>query len=629
MRQLIIFTFIFILSIPSISGQTQQEKLNRFLRSVQKEAAAPGFSVSIVEKGEVIYEAAFGKELLGEEAAMRLESVLPIGSLTKSMTALALMQLVEKGQLDLDKAIVHYLPDFQTANSALSDKITCRMLLNNSSALYGGYSDGSLKEDAATFQLIRSLEGIYLEQEPGLYYRYSNTGFSVAGYLLHAISGESYAGYLTKHIFEPLGMNSTTTRSADFERLKSTYGHYYGMEKAIPAHSERNQAAEAMIAAGSLMRSSAKDLSAYMMALLNPEKFGILDVRSRDKLWETQSCFTGFSYEEGGEDEEFGYGLGWMRGNIEGKDLVFHGGSTGTASSIMILDPAHEIGVVVLLNLDYTFIDRYRFRSEFNIAYNLLRIVLGENPNAYGQPRIPDPSLNEFELDDKLYDRYIGSYQFAGGGDNFVYHGVELEIKEAQGGGLMGEVYRGKDLISQFKLDFVSRGLAMRRFQAQADPVRFRLDRSGEAKGVSVFGTRFIRRDSSYYTRYQELKAESWTCLFPKSYRIDYSEEGYIATNKDAYQIRMGFDMLKEEELIQEYFPNQSFEKQGKGQQQKMGAILWKQESFLGKNQQLLLLSSQLQGKNFKILMRTPRGKLSRAASTDLYGILRSFSLKE
>ena len=629
MRQLIIFSFIFTLLIPPISAQTQQEQFNRFLRSVEEETAAPGFSVSIVEKGEVIYEAAFGMEVLGQEAPMRVESVLPIGSLTKSMTAMALMQLVEQGLLDLDKAIVHYLPDFHTANSVQSDKITCRMLLNNSSALYGGYSDGSLQEDAATYQLIKSLEGIYLEQEPGLSYRYSNTGFSVAGYLLHAISGESYAGYLNKHIFEPLGMKSTSTRSADFERLNSTFGHYYGMKAAIPARSERNQAAEAMIAAGSLMRSSAKDLSAYMMALLDPEQFGILDVWSRDKLWEPQSCFAGFSHEEGGEDEEFGYALGWMRGNIEGKDLVFHGGSTGTASSIMILDPAHEIGVVVMLNLDYTFIDRYRFRTEFNIAYNLLRIVLGENPNAYGQPRIADPSLNEFELDGKLYDRYIGSYQFAGGGDNFVYHGVELEIKEAKGAGLMGEVYRGKALISQFKLDFVSRGLAMRRFQAQADPVRFSLDRSGEAKGVSVFGTRFIRRDSSYFQKYQVLDAESWNCLFPLSYKFEKDNGSYIAQNKEAFEIRIGFEPLSEEKLLQEYFPYQSFEKQGTSQQQKMGTILWKQESFVGKNQQLLLLSSQLNGRNFKILMRTPLGKLSRAASTHLYGILSSFSLKE
>lgn len=628
MRHLLILNLIFFVFPSFAFTQNQDLQLDRYLQSIHKEAAAPGFSVSIVEKGEVRYQAAFGKEILGQKAPMRVESVLPIGSLTKSMTALALMQLVEKGQLDLDKPIVEYLPEFQTAKPEKSSKITCRMLLNNSSALYGGYSDGSLEGDSATYQLMKSLEGTYLEQEPGLSYRYSNTGFSIAGYLLHAISGEAYADYLERHIFKPLDMKNSSTRVDEFGKLKSIDGHYYGINSSIPAHIERNREAEAMIPAGSLMRSSAKDLSAYMLALLNPNTSGIISTAGRDKLWEAQSCFAGFSYEEGGEDEEFGYGLGWMLGNIEGKELVFHGGSTGTASSMMILDPVHDIGVVILLNLDYTFIDRYRFRSEFNIAYNMLRIVLGESPNDYGQPRISDPSTNEFELDPKYYDRYIGSYQFAGGGDNWVYHGLDLFIKAGEGPFLIGEAYRGKQLISRFELDFVSRRLAMRRFQAQADPIRFNLDREAKVKGLQLFGSRFIRRDSSYANQFQELRGKGWACLFPKDYRIENLGGVYLAKNKKGHEIQISFDNVEPEEVLMKYFPDQKFERQGPRLQQKTGTIRWEQQSFTGKERQLMFLSSKPDGKGIQILLTTPSGELSRLASADLYEIISSFSRK-
>ncbi|MDW3650638.1 MAG: serine hydrolase domain-containing protein [Bacteroidia bacterium] len=628
MRHLLILNLIFFVFPSFAFAQNQDLQLDRYLQSIYKEAAAPGFSVSIVEKGEVRYQAAFGKEILGQKAPMRVESVLPIGSLTKSMTALALMQLVEKGQLDLDKPIVEYVPEFQTAKPEKSSKITCRMLLNNSSALYGGYSDGSLEGDSATYQLMKSLDGTYLEQEPGLFYRYSNTAFSLAGYLLHAISGEAYADYLERHIFKPLGMNSTSTRFTDFEQLESIDGHYYGINSSIPAHIERNQEAEAMIPAGSLMRSSAKDLSAYMLALLNPNTSGIISIAGREKLWEAQSCFAGFSYEEGGEDEEFGYGLGWMRGNIEGKDLVFHGGSTGTASSIMILDPLHEIGVVVLLNLDYTFIDRYRYRTEFNIAYNLLRIVLGQSPNEYGQPRITDPSLNEYDLDGGNYEHYIGSYQFAGGGDNFVYHGVGLQIKPEEKYGLVGEAYRGSQLLSRFQLDFVNKTLAMRRFQGQADPLRFSLDRKGQVKGVEVFGSRFIRRDSNYFQRFQELNTKEWKCLLPMAYQMEKNGEMYLLRKAETCEILLGFDNLSPEARLSNYFPDQAFERQGIIQQQKIGTTRWEQHAFLGSKRQVILLRSQLKGRHFQIVMSTPIGELSQLASSDLYGIISSFSRK-
>ncbi|MEM6805170.1 MAG: hypothetical protein AAF696_27485, partial [Bacteroidota bacterium] len=255
-------------------------------------------------------------------------------------------------------------------------------------------------------------------------------------------------------------------------------------------------------------------------------------------------------------------------------------------------------------------------------------IVLGESPNEYGQPRISDPSLNEFELESKLYDNYIGSYHFAGGGDNFVYHGVDLKIKAEEKYGLVGEVYRGSQLLSRFQLDFVNKALAMRRFQGQADPLRFNLDRKGQVKGVEVFGSRFIRRDKNYFQSFQELNTDEWKCLLPMAYQLERNGEKYVARKSEACEILMGFDSLSVEELLATYFPDQAFERQGIIQQQKIGATRWEQHTFLGKDRQSILLRSQFNARHFHITMSTPIGNLSQLASSDLYGIISSFSRK-
>lgn len=626
-RQIITICCISLFSY-GLPAQDLDKQWDRYLQSIYQKGAAPGFSVVIVEKGEVVFKKAYGQEVIDQHTPMRPESVLPIGSLTKSMTALALMQLVEAGKLNLDKPVVEYLPWFRTANINRNNKITTRMLLNNSSGLSGGYVDGSIKGDSATYYLLRSLDGSFLDQEPGLSYRYSNTGFALAGYLIHALSGQAYSDYLQEHIFQPLGMNHTSTDPDDFEKIHTLYGHFYGIEDAIPAKRERKQESGAMAPAGSLMRSSATDLAAYMIAMLNPEKSNILTHKSRDKLWQAQSCFLGLSYEDGGDDEEFGYGLGWMQGNIEGRELIFHGGSTGTASSLMILDPIHQRGVVLLLNLDYTFINRYQYASEFNIAHNLLRIRKGETTNQYGQPRIDDPSLNEFTLDNADYARYTGSYQFASGRDNFVYHGLEMKILEGKDGELLGEAWRGTDLITRFNLDFVSKRQAMRRYQAMPDPVRFELRADETVKGLHVFGTHFIRRDSSFSAGFQTLTAsdDRWNCLLPNVYEVFQKQDHVLAKGKEGVQIRFLSNDSPPEMILAQYFSEEKIDPQGKLQQQKIGPLRWTQRSFRSNKQQFMIVSTRSEGETIQILLSCPAGQLSRLAARDLYRIISSVS---
>ncbi|MEM6344788.1 MAG: serine hydrolase [Bacteroidota bacterium] len=630
----LIFLFSALLNAyPWLYAQNLEAKLDQYLSTTLQNAAAPGFSVAVVKQGEIVFARGYGHQVANQPQKMQAETVLPIGSLTKSLTALALMQLVEADQLALDRPIKDYLPWFRTANPQLSDRITPRMLLNNSSGLNGGLVDASLQGDTATHKLIRSLEAQYLERAPGASYEYSNTGFALAGYLVKALSGMEYAEYLEKHIFQVLDMPATSTRPADFERIGSIYGHYPSIERAIPAQREPANESGAMAPAGSLMRSSAKDLAHYMISLLDRGRFGehqLISPAGLQEMWRAQSCFPGFSYEDGGDNESLGYGLGWMMGEIEGDSLIFHGGSTGTASSMMILDPKAKIGVVLLLNLDYTFVNRYQYQSEFQLANNVLRIARGEGLSDYGQMRIADPTLNAFSLPEEKYQRYLGTYQFAGGWDvNFVYYGVDLEIKQV-GDDLLGELRRGERLLGRFQLDFINEQLAIRRYQAMPDPVRFSLREDGSVESLSLFGTQFIREDAKFKARYQPLEGpdSGWRCLIPRHYQLQKSQGDLLAMSSKGVRLRVKASPNDSHQLLQKLFPEREFIQQGVPQREKHGLQLWTQQAYYSQGndpQQCLLLSTDWQGQKLYFVLTCPFGDLSQAAAKDLYVVMNSF----
>src|SRR4030095_13300531 len=154
-------------------------------------------------------------------------TAIAVGSITKSFTALAVMHLVEKGKLNLDDHVVKYLPWFHTVNREQSDKITIRMLLNNTSGLYSPNTTPTYDlSDSVIENFVKNLSSIYLYKEPGNSYEYSNTAFVVAGLVISKVSGISYASFLEKEIFLPLGLKHTTAKPEAFARMDISYGHY-------------------------------------------------------------------------------------------------------------------------------------------------------------------------------------------------------------------------------------------------------------------------------------------------------------------------------------------------------------------------------------------------------------------
>ena len=339
----ILFEFLASLLLSfTVLSQSLPVSVDSYLQSIHKIHIIPGFSVVVIKDNKVIFSKGYGIEKTGANKPFTPATVIAVGSLTKSFTALAVMKLVEKGKLCLDSPVIEYLPWFHTANKERSDKITIRMLLNNTSGLYPPNTNPIYDlSEAAIETFVKNLSSIYLYKEPGNSYEYTNAAFIVAGLVISKVSGISYASFLEKEIFLALGMKHTTTKREDFDRMKVIPGHYPSIKSVIVAKREPEFETGEYSPAGSQLHSCADDIGKYLIALMNENE--VVSSHIKKALWMSYVNFPGLSKDDGSDGKPFSYGLGWMISNIEGRKIIHHGGSTGKTSSFTMIDTANKI----------------------------------------------------------------------------------------------------------------------------------------------------------------------------------------------------------------------------------------------------------------------------------------------
>lgn len=192
-------------------------ELEHFLTQLVATGEPPGLSVVVVKAGQVVYNRAFGMADGPRQIAATPETVYHWWSMTKIVTAIAILQLQERGRLHLDDPVTTYLPAFQVQTPpGSSQPITIRHLLNHSSGLpdpvpamigWVHYADEWVDQTAL---LARHLPHYnQLSFAPGSKARYSNLGYMVLGAVIEAVSGQAYADYVREQILRPLGMTQT------------------------------------------------------------------------------------------------------------------------------------------------------------------------------------------------------------------------------------------------------------------------------------------------------------------------------------------------------------------------------------------------------------------------------------
>lgn len=315
------------------------------IESIRETRGIPGVAAAIVKDGEIIAASGFGYRNRDAELLMTSHTVLPLCSLTKSFTGVAVMQLVDSGKLSLDEPVVSYLPNFRVADIEASRKITPRSLLCHKSGIGDtGHRDRIWHEEVNPYKdradLVNQLAEVRLQTPPNAAFSYSNEGYVTLGHLVETVSSIPLEDYFQSHIFDAVSMKRTYPR---FSQWQSDTDKSHGYVKKEEIYEETQLVADYSISlsTGGIC-STVYDYANYLIASMDYANSALLSLGSLDAM-QTVSMPYG--------DTGWGYGLGWEIIGNAGRKVVSHsGGLPGIATRALII-PAEQLGVVVLTNL--------------------------------------------------------------------------------------------------------------------------------------------------------------------------------------------------------------------------------------------------------------------------------------
>lgn len=212
-------------------------QLDELFRTRLEDVGATGAGVAILLEGEVVYVRGLGVRAVDSKAPVDVDTAFRIGSVSKTITALAVLRLRDQGRLVLDAPASTYLPALRAISGPTKDSppITVRHLLTMTSGLgyddfWGAVTYGKSEPELAAF-LAR---GVSFGRAPGERYQYSNLGYALLGQIVAAVSGKSFEAYLASDVFTPLGLTSTgyVTGKLPVERLAT--GYYRDGDRLVP-----------------------------------------------------------------------------------------------------------------------------------------------------------------------------------------------------------------------------------------------------------------------------------------------------------------------------------------------------------------------------------------------------------
>lgn len=358
---------LLVFSLGPVPLHAQSKSLSADKRAQIEKAASsfmaansvPGISAAVVQDGELVWSEGFGMADLENFVPATAFTLFRLGSISKPITATAILQLSERGKLDLDAEVQKYCPAFPKKEWP----ITSRELLGHLGGIrhYNPDGKGDIAEDSAKHfsSMQDSLEifaGDALVAKPGTKFHYSTYGYTVLGCVLEGAAAEKYMDYVKENVLEPAGM--AETRDDNFFGIVPHRSRWYHKDKAGVVLNAGVLDSSYKIPGGGLI-SSADDMARFEIAIMANK---LLKPATRDLMWTPQKTTDGSRND---------YALGWGTEKKYGLALVEHtGGQQGTSTSIVLV-PERHAGVVVLANMDDV--------NSAALSTEILKIVLDLN----------------------------------------------------------------------------------------------------------------------------------------------------------------------------------------------------------------------------------------------------------
>lgn len=378
-------------------------RLEGFVLEKMRENKVPGLSMTLVKESEVAYARGLGFRNIVSGLSATPRTLYGIGSVTKSFTALAVMQLVERGLLSLDDSVERYVP---LSLRPFGELVKIRHLLTHTSGIPAlGYAEafirGRLKldelwlplsspEDVITF--MRGAEGWSIAK-PGERFFYLNEGYVLLGQIISKVSGLSYEDYVDRNILKPLGMSRTFFKREDVERDGDVAMPYIITKEGEHIESEFPYG---VTADGGII-SNAIDMAKYVSMYIGRGELNGVRIVSKESVEEMEEPKAKLPYEVLGE-ESYGYGLA-ISPNFFKRKMIGHSGSVLVYTAFMGYVPSETLGVIVLAN-----------PSKYPLSYigmYALALAIGEKPEELPFVRLE----RAFSRLKGVYETYMGTFK--------------------------------------------------------------------------------------------------------------------------------------------------------------------------------------------------------------------------
>ncbi|WP_052350364.1 serine hydrolase domain-containing protein [Paenibacillus gorillae] len=331
-------------------NQNIKTNLHNMLTNLVENGTYTGLAVGIVKDDEILFAGEYGTADISTGDAVVPSTLFHQASVSKTFVAMAVMQLVENGVVELDEPLINYLPYFEMEDERYGD-ITIRQLLSHTSGMPDeeDYAwDRPEFDEQSLERYVKSIAPRKLLTEPGCTFAYSNIGFEILGDVIAKVSGMSFEQYMKENILEPAGMKSSSFLKQEIEanlaapHVRKADGSEVYVSEVFPYNRAH--------APSSTLYTNVEDMCQCMLMHLNQGAengiYNALKSSSYAEMWKPQASI--------GEEQESGHiGLSWFLGEHKGIRTLSHSGwDTGFLSDLFIL-PDNKIAFIVMTNGDY------------------------------------------------------------------------------------------------------------------------------------------------------------------------------------------------------------------------------------------------------------------------------------
>ena len=334
MHRMRVLVFALFFAASAFAQDARVRAFEEFVDAAMRAQQMPGLSVAVMH-GDFRWSRGFGLADVDNDVPARADSSYRMASVTKPMTAVGVLKLVDDGKIDLDAEVQTYVPYFPRK----PHKITVRQLLAHQGGIshYRDYAkEGHIREPKSTREAIAIFADFDLVNEPGTKYSYSSYGYNLLGAVIEGASGKPYGEYMTENVWKPLGM--TSTRMDDPRALIPHRVTGYVLEDGKLRRSEYIDVSSRFGGGGT--RSTVEDMIRFVEGLADGK---VLKAETRELAWSAAPTRDG---------RYTSYGLGFGSVSMGGRWGVEHSGAQQETRTVLLLLPREKFAVALASNFE-------------------------------------------------------------------------------------------------------------------------------------------------------------------------------------------------------------------------------------------------------------------------------------